>query len=324
MAGSFKRIDYRLRPAKHVERLMLCDAFRRLKFAVVESYQYVGMGSVYFSDFALFHKALGIREMYSIEQVDSEAVKQRFNDNRPFSNIEILWGKSGAVLPGVDLSRKSILWLDYDGRMDLGVLNDISSVAARISSGSVLTFSVQCLPDQGEGVEGFDFDKDDKTPLLTYATHVFGKDRLHQKWEEDDLAGWGTARLFWELATNELESALLNRNGIAEQGKIHANQIMHFHYSDGAYMLTIAWVFFSDGDEPAFNACAFPEMDFFRPTDSAFKIALPLLTLRELRKLEQQLPGGATNPELGSIPAGDARKFISLYRYFPNFAATAL
>ena len=52
MSRSFERIDYSLRPAKHAERRMLCDVFRRLKpFGPVEDYVYVGFGSVWFSDF---------------------------------------------------------------------------------------------------------------------------------------------------------------------------------------------------------------------------------------------------------------------------------
>jgi hypothetical protein len=61
MAGSYEKINYSLRPAKSIERKMLCDAFRRLSaFGKVENYQYIGFGSTYFSDFSLFHKALGI------------------------------------------------------------------------------------------------------------------------------------------------------------------------------------------------------------------------------------------------------------------------
>jgi hypothetical protein len=43
MTESYKRANYQLRPAKHAERMMMCDAFRRLKFGSVESYQYVGL-----------------------------------------------------------------------------------------------------------------------------------------------------------------------------------------------------------------------------------------------------------------------------------------
>lgn len=323
MSGSFRKIDYRLRPAKHVERIMLCDTFRRLKFDAIERYQYVGMGSVYFSDFSLFHKALGFKAMYSIEDTSAPNIRKRFEDNRPFSNIKMLWGNTSGVLPNVDLQTKSVLWLDYDGRLGVAVLNDMASIVSRISHGSMLTVSVQCQPDFGKEIEGFDFDPESETPLLDYAFHTFGKNRVDQKWKESDLAGWGTAKLFWELLTNEIGSAIATRNGAHQVPAISFRQIVHFHYSDGAYMLTVGWVFYDARQTTELDSCNFEELDFYRSGESAFKIALPLLTLRELRHLERQLPliGEA---DYGSIPPGDANKFISLYRYFPNFSVTSL
>ena len=68
MAKSFTKIDYRLRPAKAVERRMMAEAFLRLRpFGSVESYRYIGMGSVYFSDFLLFHGLCGFDPMSSLE-----------------------------------------------------------------------------------------------------------------------------------------------------------------------------------------------------------------------------------------------------------------
>lgn len=73
-------VGYSLRPAKHVERRILCDAFRRRsKFASVESYQYVGFGSVWFSDFSLFHRQLGIGKMISIERNGLARLKSTSN-----------------------------------------------------------------------------------------------------------------------------------------------------------------------------------------------------------------------------------------------------
>ena len=124
MVGSYKKIDYGIRPAKYAERLMMCDAFRRLKFGTVESYQYVGLGSVYFSDFALFHRALDITKMVSIEDMPAEE-EQRFRDNLPYSNIEILPGKTTTELLKVDLTLRTICWLDYDGQLDRYMFDDL-------------------------------------------------------------------------------------------------------------------------------------------------------------------------------------------------------
>ena len=78
MAGKPK-LDYRLRPAKSIERKMLAESFRRLsQFGRVDLYRYVGFGSLYFSDFLLFHKLLGFKHMLSIEKSDDSNVQSRF------------------------------------------------------------------------------------------------------------------------------------------------------------------------------------------------------------------------------------------------------
>ncbi len=65
---SYRKINYRVRPAKSIQRKMLCDALLRLSFfEPVENYRYVGFGSTTFTDFILFHKILGIKDMISIE-----------------------------------------------------------------------------------------------------------------------------------------------------------------------------------------------------------------------------------------------------------------
>jgi hypothetical protein len=145
MVGSYEKINYSLRPAKSIERKMLCDAFRRLSaFDKVENYQYIGFGSTYFSDFILFHRALGITKMISIEK-DKEN-KERFMFNRPFRCVELEFGKSNEVLPKLNWDAKSILWLDYDDKLDNHVLSDVRFFCINASPGSVIVLSVNAHP----------------------------------------------------------------------------------------------------------------------------------------------------------------------------------
>jgi hypothetical protein len=145
MAGSYTKIDYRVRPAKYAERLMMVDAFRRLRFGSIESYQYVGLGSVYFTDFSLIHKSLGIDKLVSIEKNEDD--RERFEANVPFASIEMLWGNTSSELPKLRLDLRSIIWMDYDGRLDRSVLADIAHIASEASGGSVLAITVQCRFD---------------------------------------------------------------------------------------------------------------------------------------------------------------------------------
>jgi len=67
MTASYQLIDYSVRPAKFAERKMLSEMLGRLKvFGSLETYRYIGFGSIWFSDCVLFHRALGIEHMVSI------------------------------------------------------------------------------------------------------------------------------------------------------------------------------------------------------------------------------------------------------------------
>jgi hypothetical protein len=89
-------MNYLFRPAKNIERKMLCEALSRLSvIADVKHYQYVGFGSVYFADFTLFHKQLGIQKLISIESEEEMETRVRFN--QPYSCIEVMVGFSNVT-----------------------------------------------------------------------------------------------------------------------------------------------------------------------------------------------------------------------------------
>ena len=115
ISESFRKVPYDLREATQVERRMLIDAFQRLSAAgfAISDYQYTGMGSIYFFDFALFHKYIGIQYMLSVEI--SERAERRVKFNRPYGNVDILIGPIGRILPDLFRDRHHIVWLDYDG-----------------------------------------------------------------------------------------------------------------------------------------------------------------------------------------------------------------
>jgi hypothetical protein len=319
MAGTYREIDYRIRPAKYTERLMLADALRRLKFGTVESYQYVGLGSVYFTDFVLFHRALGINKMVSIEKEEHD--KPRFLDNLPFSNIEMQWGLTTKTLPFIDLSLRTIAWFDYDGRLTGTVLDDVRSFVTRATTGSVLIVTVQCQPER------FD-DKNSRRHMQTLAQEL-GGDRVDPGLDDRALLGWNAAELFRKIIRNEIDAALEKLNGVRPDAqKMEFEQIFYFQYKDGAQMLTVGGVLFDRGQRPIFDSCAFRDLDFVRTgekRDQPFRIEIPKLTPREMKILERQMPLlPDKDPVIGTIPEQDAKQYVRIYRYFANLAVVDL
>ncbi|WP_341774935.1 O-methyltransferase [Burkholderia gladioli] len=315
MSASFRRIDYSLRPAKHAERRMLCDIFRRLRpFGRVEDYVYVGFGSVWFSDFSLFHRALGIKSMISIEQ--TTAAKERIEANKPFQ-IPVVYDRSTNVLPRLDWAQNQFLWLDYDDPLSLDMMHDMRTVATRAGSGTVLAISVQCsrAPQLAE------FDEQGPPSAIERFAQTFGRERTPPDVKEMQLYGWKYGALSRSMLFREVESALSVRNAQAGALKMNFRPICEIEYEDGAKMTTVVGIFHNDHDAELITQCHFDTLDFLVGKAQPIRISVPKLTPKEFRKLEAQLPLAAgTELDTGSMPPSDAKQFAELYRYLPNFA----
>lgn len=312
MPASYREIDYRIRPGKYAERLMMVETFRRLRFGAVESYQYVGLGSVYFSDFSLVHKALGITKLISIERAEHD--KRRFEANIPFRCIEMRWGETGAELPKVDLDLRSIVWLDYDGRLNRSVLADVREVAARVTSGSVLAVTVQSRFDRVVGDDGVD-------ESVATIRDALGDERVPFDITTQALRGDGTGKLYRNVILEEITRTLADRNAGKHQGQqMHVRQLLNFRYEDGVRMMTVAFVFYDAGQQALFSLCRFEDLDFCRSDEEVFEIEIPKLTPREVRFLDRQLPCAPDDLDLAAVPPRDARQYSRIYRYFPAVA----
>lgn len=324
MPASYRTINYSLRPAKTIERKMLCEVFHRLyPFGKIENYHYIGFGSIYFSDFQLFHRNLGIDNMLSIEK-DAYA-KECFEFNKPYKCISIDYRKSSEVLPELDLNSKSIVWLDYDSKLDESILSDVSTVCAKAGSGSMLIVTFNVHTDRNPDEEqkkayteqtGLEYNVDD------YALHEFRKrlgDAVPREIKGSDLRGKGVGIISRKILNSKIAEAFSARNGVLPtEKKLVQRQIIYFLYSDGALMMTLGWIFYETSEENKLDACSFNELKFVRYEDSAYTIKVPCLTNKEMRHLNAQLPRGGT-VNLPGVPTADIEIYAELYRYFPAF-----
>jgi hypothetical protein len=311
MPSKHNQPNYNIRPAKHIERKMLCDAFHRLSsFGLVHSYRYVGFGSYYFRDFILFHKVLGITDMIDIERDMSN--KPRYEFNAPFKCIRILFGEASDILPSLSFGRKKvILWLDYTKKLNGSMLGDLEVFCANALPGSVVVITVNArptLPDEGKG------------PLNEMVTAV-GEDRVPPGLVEKDFTGWGTAKISRRIIANEIQEALQARNGGLDPGKrFRYTQLFNFRYADGDKMLTVGGILYREGQE---KLLAFEGLEFIRTGEEHCQIEVPGFTYREMRHIDRQLPlGRQTAIRLPGVPQEDLRKYEAMYRFFPVYADT--
>ena len=319
MTASYRIIDYSLRPAKFAERKMLSEIFLRLKvFGSLESYRYVGFGSIWFSDCILFHKALGIEYIISIEK--EQAHQARFEFNNPYKGVRLMMGSAADVLPGLDWTHRSIVWLDYDDPLNPAILDDVRTVATRATSGTVFAVSVQ---SQGLIDKRPHLDEPENITTAHGFRECFGDARTPQDLEASELRGWALSRTSRRVIRDEIVAGLQSVNAGRSVGQtICFHQISTFEYADGAKMTTVVGVFVDHGQKGHFEAAGFRTLPFFCDGDEAVMIKVPLLTPREMRHLDRSLPcHDFSELQLGPIPKSDGEAYARLYRYLPNFAS---
>jgi len=316
---SFSKFDYRVRPNKSTERKMLVDAFRRLSgFAPVEKYRYIGLGSTTFADFILFHKALNISEMISIEHRTEYEV--RFEFNRPFECIDIKYGDSNKVIPELGWDKKTITWLDYDGALTDAALQDVAFLSAKCVSGSLMVITVNA---SGYQQRGRNYKKVEQKL----------KERFGRQLERDvpawitgiDLQGDEMAKTYKRLIYDEVAASLRNRNGMAApEDVMKFEPLINLVYRDGARMLTVGGIFYKHSETDAFNKCQFSALDFIGK--ELYEIQVPVITPRERHYLNQHLPKGALDKITDAIglTKEEIYNYARSYRYSPSFAEVEL
>ncbi len=314
--------DYRLRPAKSIERKMLAEAISRLfTFGKPSSFQYIGFGAIWFNDFILFHKALGFDKMISIEK--DAHLQKRFEFNRPLNCIDLKFGHSNMILPTLNWKNKTVLWLDYVCGLNDEVLKDISLVSSQMTSGSLLIISVNAEPRFYKAKK----EDDPEQKMISGLKTMVGENRVpNYVKKEADMNGWNTADICRDIFTNEIEETLKIRNGVIadDTNKFRYQQLYNFRYKDGARMATFGGVVFQEKDLNRLESCAFDHFEFYRSGTESYYINPPLLTFREIHALEKIVHSDRKEAKKIPIEADKIEDYIKLHRYFPTFAITEI
>lgn len=310
MSTSYEKINYNLRPAKSIERKMLCEAFRKLSnFSDLTKYRYVGFGSTFFTDFSLIHKSLGLTDLISIEKEDKD--KSRFEFNCPYKCISLCFGDSNDVLPTISWAKKTILWLDYDYSLKDSMLTDVGTFISRAQTGSIILLTMDVTPDSLPEKKG------DKTRYAQLAERI-NKAKISIGVEEKDLDKENYPRVCYNIVNNEIDEVLAIRNGgLGKKLKLVYKQLFNFLYKDGSSpMLSVGGIIYSNNDKDKITKCNFEGLKFIKPEQKEYKpykINVPNLTFSEMHYLDKN------KEKLSFLSSELIKEYGEIYRYFPNF-----
>ena len=325
---SYEKINYSLRPAKNIERKMMAEVIGCLeRFRPLRNYQYVGFGSIFFADFRLFHRSLGMNEMVSIEC--NERDKDRVDFNRPYHCVDVRMGMSYDVLPHLDWKQRTIAWLDYDHELAHHVLLDVDLICSRIQSGSVLAVTLDGESKRLKNPKTVRKEDRGDWPKkrIQQFERLVGQAHVSPELKRQRLQGSALMETYRELLTNQIEETLRTINlGATDEEKWLFQQIFNFRYADGAQIMTIGWVLFQSRDADSIDKCGFESSAFFRNGAKPVQISVPNLTFREMRSLDRHLPKVSNQKEYDAIPVPeeDKERYRALYRFFPAFSETDL
>lgn len=267
MSGnSFENINYFLRPNKQVERKLILDQLQVLNREFdIQTYEYIGMGSIYFFDFILLHKYFNVNRMSSVEDKSST---KRFDFNKPYDFIEFHNCTTTTFLANYKWNCKSMIWLDYDTSVfkNTYFASDLAIIGRNCKKNDLLYLTINCSAP-GNDQQKHDF-------LAQYSNYISPKYNSIQYLAQSKLPF-----LLQDILINIIsESCLYNNNKFIK--------LCSFAYKDGAPMFTLGGIFTDDSNfltKIGGNHCI--DID----NETVREIKIPHITYREKFYLDSNI-----------------------------------
>jgi hypothetical protein len=313
---SHQKVHYEFRPAKQVERRMLLHAFHALRDVgyPISSYEYTGLGSIYFIDFVLFHRYLGLTKLTSVEgDLD---VARRVDFNCPYDLIKVVHDDMTAQIARLSREHRHILWLDFDSILTDELLDAVQLAATQLTIGSILLVTVDAEPP-GKPEDG----------LKKYNPSVWMR---HFKTEAKGFIWRGARRNDFARDALPMTNARILKTAIEaglQTRDVKFIDMFSFLYADGHRMLSLGGMIGADEDERRVRSLDKSELFFLKDdvTDAPFHIRVPLVTRKERHYLDKNMPCKKNwAPDEFELKPEDVKDYRAIYRYYPAYTEMLL
>lgn len=305
--NSPKKFNYETRPHKFTERKMLLASLQKICNYFGGVYQYIGLGGLSFTDFKLFHKELHIDELYSIE--GGKFSEARLHYNAPYSFIKIKKSISTQALNEIDLTKKTLIWLDYDDTLNLSMFDDIRVLFSKLPNGSIYIMTCNRelkIKETREEYTKEEF-KDNFGTLVPYDI------------ENIDFSSENNFRTIQRMINSHINNILTDRNSI-EETKINFSQLYNILYQEnqGARMFTYGGIIIAN--ELRVEEIGLDIFDFIVGNVEPYIIKIPNLTRKEFQLIDSHLFEKEEELLAKGIVSGDhIDQYKKVYKYIPHF-----
>ncbi|MBR1597391.1 MAG: hypothetical protein IJ661_00595 [Lachnospiraceae bacterium] len=313
MPGSDQKINYQIRPAKSIERKMLCDLIREIQLLRSNGeMRYIGLGAKYFTDFLLLHNEFGITDMISIEAQKERQMRYEFN--KPLKYIQMWYGSTNEVLPQLDNfdDKMNLIWLDYDSMFNETMLKDVETICKKLCVGSMFFLSCNC------SFSGTQTDK-----MKAFKENV--GEYFDESTEKKQYSANNIPYTIKSLIDKQIKNSIEMRKRI-NNDNLEYLQLLFLKYKDGAQMLTIGGVIVDEKLRNNIeNSRLFNKYDFISINNNLYSIDIPQLTNKEIQLILKNLPISEeeyiiNQDKFFGIEYDEIAKFQKIYRYYPFYS----
>jgi hypothetical protein len=341
MSGSFRRLDYRLRINKHIERRLVFDVLQAAAARIgLRNHRYVGLGALWFGDFRMAHRRLHIDEMLSFE-LPAHAARSKFNS--PYRSIEVVGESTHDALPKLPdpwWERAAIWWLDYDGALTADVVKDIDQVLGRGSRDSVLVLTVNAERQTYRGGGADEFTRE--ATSVGALEEMLGSACIAHEFNVEPNEHGAYIDIEKAKFPSLLADALINymRHKVVASARLAApGDPMEFVplyrvcHADNAAMVTVGGALTSEAGAKAWKDCIDEHPLISEGSGPVFtQLDLVPFTVKEMLALDRCLPREAEERDFfrrarrGGVSLGDEdlRNYQKYYRHFPLFTEATL
>lgn len=305
---SFEKVNYSIRPNKNVERKLMLETIERINERIpLDNHKYIGMGSLWFVDFIMMHRRLGLADLVSFER-PTRANRARFN--RPYACIRVDPRDFADYIDSAKQIRKPLIaWVDSDEKWNSPIVGQVITLAGLAPANSLIVLTLDAtIPEDADNDAKYrafrSVQKFDLTDNATAESFAPGSDLGH----------------FADLLARSILDQLVRT--VRLRGLV-ATELFNLFYRDSAPMITVGILV--QESPPAIDTKWLKRQQFW--VGERTVIEVPHLTPREKLSLDTQM-GGKTKgggrrlkgriSRIG-IPADAIRSYRKFYKYYPVF-----
>ena len=311
------------RPKKQIERKIFIELFQKIQHALntnISEYQYIGLGSIYYYDFILFHKYLNIKHMVSLDDKD---YPNRFEFNKPFDFITFKQMLTTEFLSNNEIDKRSFIWFDYDSS-----LIRYNKKNKTFLNTETIFEDIQIITKKSKELDLFTVTVNIKIQETLFDSPKFKRAFINEYDEYLSDQYKQTDNITFDKYPLIIQNIIINIFRNNEQfHPVKFRKLFSFIYQDGAPMYTIGGIFSEDNIQDKLVE----EDSFFQIDENkVVNIDVPLLTYYEKMTLDKNILNIKENlislnkekiiEMLGfEMEPSELRSYLDYYRYYPQY-----